>query len=161
MDMPKVEAKIPQNEEHFEKYQDDVNKKRLEFINSLKKEDKKNFLLVEKVVAKLDKSNIPFMLLVRPISEPKGAAWQYYKFHGDVSQFSDEGKRRWAFNFWQIVYAFNKFVCGAFKELTVTLVDMKKGQAWTLYDNEKHWYNPEIFGGPKPPEKESGDEWKS
>lgn len=63
-------SSIPFNEEHFEAYQDEVNRKREEMLATRPPEEVARMRVIESVAGQLEAANIPFVMWANPVLEP-------------------------------------------------------------------------------------------
>jgi hypothetical protein len=95
---------IPSNKEHveaeLEERQRKTNEERAKFIESLEPQIKKKFLASEKIVGRLVKLKVPFLLFVNPLKsfeDGKPGFYWYQKFHSSEDYLSKEsGQEVWS-----------------------------------------------------------------
>ncbi len=81
---------IPQNNEHWEAGQADVDRKRHDLVATLPRDAKARVAAIEEACRMLEEAKVPFLLVAAPEIPSKGVL-QYHR-HTYLDRFSEEGE---------------------------------------------------------------------
>lgn len=99
---------IPQNSEHLDAAQKEIDAKRLAHLESLSPADKKRFLAMEKAVSLLEKHEIQYILFAFPEINSPGI-WQFNKSTYCPDPFSQTGNEQSRHMLWKCLGRMTKF----------------------------------------------------